>query len=332
MGPEVLSRILSDLPKKIDKNLLVGPDTSDDAAVYRLSEDLALIMTVDFFTPVVDDPYLFGQIAAANALSDVYAMGGRPLLALNVACFPNCLPVEVISGIMRGGADKVLEAGALIGGGHTVQDDEPKYGLAVVGLIHPDEVLSNATARPGDVLVLTKPLGTGIINTAIKGGLAGEEAYRAAVEQMAALNKDAASCVKEAGVSASACTDITGFGFLGHAAEMAGASKVSFLIESSAVPLLPGALEFAGMGLIPAGAYDNRRFLGEKVTFADGISQEAQDVLYDPQTSGGLLVAVDPAKAGAMIGEMHRTGVLAAGVVGRVIPADRYLIMVAQVF
>lgn len=326
MGPEVLSRILNELPKKIDENLLVGPDTSDDAAVYQLSDDLALIMTVDFFTPVVDDPYLFGQIAAANALSDIYAMGGRPLLALNVACFPNCLPVEVISGIMRGGADKVIEAGALIGGGHTVQDDEPKYGLAVIGLIHPDEVLSNATARPGDVLVLTKPLGTGIINTAIKGGLAGEEAYRAAVEQMAALNKDAAACVKEAG--ASACTDITGFGFLGHAAEMAGASKVSFLIESSAVPLLPGALEFAGMGLIPAGAYDNRRFLGEKVTFAEGSSQEMQDVLYDPQTSGGLLVAVDQARAGAMVEEMRRAGVLSAGVVGRVVPAGGHLIRV----
>lgn len=326
MGPEVLSRVLSELPKKIDENLLVGPETSDDAAVYRLSDDLALIVTVDFFTPVVDDPYLFGQIAAANALSDVYAMGGRPLLALNVACFPNCLPVEVISGIMRGGADKVLEAGALIGGGHTVQDDEPKYGLAVVGLIHPDEVLSNATARPGDVLVLTKPLGTGIINTAIKGGLAGEEAYRAAVEQMAALNKDAAACVKEAG--AGACTDITGFGFLGHAAEMAGASKVSLLIDSSKIPLLPGALEFAGMGLLPAGAYDNRRFLGEEVTFEDRIRQEVQDVLYDPQTSGGLLVAVDPAKATEMIGRMHRTGVRAARMVGRVVPPDRYLIRV----
>lgn len=326
MGPEVLSQILSVLPKKIDKNLLVGPETSDDAAVYRLSDDLAMIVTVDFFTPVVDDPYLFGQIAAANALSDVYAMGGRPLLALNVACFPNCLPVEVISEIMRGGAEKVLEAGALTCGGHTVQDDEPKYGLAVVGLVHPDEVLSNATARPGDVLVLTKPLGTGIINTASKGGLAGEEVYRAAVEQMAALNRDAAACVK--GVGAIACTDITGFGFLGHAAEMARASKVSLLINSQAVPILPGALDFAGMGLIPAGAYDNRRFLDAEVVFEDGVSQEVQDVLYDPQTSGGLLIAVDPAKAEVMIEKMHKLGIREAVVVGRAVPADRYLIKV----
>lgn len=326
MGPEVLSQILSDLPKKIDKNLLVGPETSDDAAVYKLSDELAVIVTVDFFTPVVDDPYLFGQIAAANALSDVYAMGGRPLLALNVACFPNCLPADAISAILRGGADKVMEAGALIGGGHTVQDEEPKYGLAVVGLVHPDEVLSNATARPGDVLILTKPLGTGIINTAIKGGLAGERAYRAAVEQMAALNKDAATCVKEVG--ASACTDITGFGFLGHAAEMARASKVSLLIESAKIPLLPEALDFAGMGLIPAGAYDNRRFLDGEVVFGEKVSQEMQDVLYDPQTSGGLFIAVNPAKAEKLLKKIHDMNGRETRIVGKVVPAEGYLIKV----
>ena len=326
MGPEVLSKILEDLPRKIDRNLLVGPETSDDAAVYKISGELAIIVTVDFFTPVVDDPHLFGQIAAANALSDVYAMGGRPLLALNIACFPNCLPVETISAILRGGAEKVLEAGALIGGGHTVQDDEPKYGLAVVGLAHPDEVLSNATAKPGDVLILTKPLGTGIINTAIKGGLAGEKAYRAAVEQMAALNKDAAACIKETG--ASACTDITGFSFLGHAAEMAGASKVSLLIESSKIPLLPGALDFAGMGLIPAGAYDNRRFLNGEVVFGERVSREIQDVLYDPQTSGGLLVSVNPAKAEDLLKKMHGTGLSEACLVGKVVPPEGCLINV----
>lgn len=326
MGPEVLSRILKDLPKILDKNLIVGPEKSDDAAVYKISGDLALIVTVDFFTPVVDDPYLFGQIAAANALSDIYAMGGRPLLALNVACFPGCLPVEVLSEIIRGGADKVQEAGALIGGGHTVQDDEPKYGLAVVGLVHPDAVLSNATARPGDALILTKPLGTGIINTAIKGGLAGDEVYRAAVEQMRALNRGAADCLAEAG--ASACTDITGFGFLGHAAEMAKASGVNLTIDSAAIPLLPGTLEFARMGLIPAGAYDNRRFLGEDVLFADGVAQEMQDALCDPQTSGGLLIAVDPARAGEIVESMNKNGVRDAAVVGRAVEAGGHLIKV----
>jgi selenide,water dikinase len=326
VGPEVLSNILRDLPKKIDENLLVGTETSDDAAVYKLTEDLAVIVTVDFFTPMVDDPYQFGQIAAANALSDVYAMGGRPLLALNIACFPNCLPPETASTILRGGADKVLESGALIGGGHTVQDDEPKYGLAVVGLVHPDRVLSNAGARPGDVLILTKPLGTGIINTAFKGGLAGGDAYQAAVENMVALNKDAAECLQEASVSA--CTDITGFGFLGHAAEMARASKVSLQISSQELPLLPGVLDFARMGLIPAGAYDNRRFLGNDVVFAAGVEQELQDILYDPQTSGGLLIPVKPEQAGLLIESMHQKGVVHAVVVGKVIPPQNFLIKV----
>jgi selenide,water dikinase len=326
MGPAVLADILKELPKKIDKNLLVGPETSDDAAVYRISDDLALIVTVDFFTPMVDDPYLFGQIAAANALSDIYAMGGKPLLALNVACFPNCLPREDISGILRGGADKVIEAGAVIGGGHTVQDDEPKYGLAAIGLAHPGEVLSNATARTGDLLVLTKPLGTGVINTAIKGGLAGEDAYRAAVEQMKTLNKEAALVVKEVG--AAACTDITGFGFLGHGSEMARASGVSMVIDSSSVPVLPEALAFARMGLLPAGAYDNRRFLEREVVFEPGVALEMQDILFDPQTSGGLFVAVAPDKAGEMVRKMRANGVCEATVVGRVVAAEGYRIKV----
>jgi selenide,water dikinase len=326
VGPEVLSNILHDLPIKIDENLLVGADTSDDAAVYRITEDLAIIFTVDFFTPMVDDPYQFGQIAAANALSDVYAMGGRPLLALNVFCLPNCLSPETAAGIIRGGADKVLEAGAIIGGGHTVQDEEPKYGLAVVGLVHPDRVLSNAGARPGDLLVLTKPLGSGIINTAFKGGLAEEEAFQAAVENMTALNKDAAECLKEAGISA--CTDITGFGFLGHAAEMARASKVSLQIYAQELPLLPGALDFARMGLIPAGAYDNRRFLQDDVIFAAEVEQALQDVMFDPQTSGGLLIPVKPEKAGLLLENMHQKGVAKAVVVGKVIPSQEYLIKV----
>ena len=326
MGPEVLADILRELPKRIDANLLVGPETSDDAAVYRISDEMALIVTVDFFTPMVDDPYLFGQIAAANALSDIYAMGGKPLLALNVACFPNCLPREDISGILRGGADKVIEAGALIGGGHTVQDDEPKYGLAAIGLVHPAAVLSNAAARPDDLLVLTKPLGTGVVNTAIKGGLAGEEAYRAAVEQMKMLNREAANVIKEVG--AGACTDITGFGFLGHGAEMARASGVSMIIDSSSLPLLPEALAFARMGLLPAGAYDNRRFLEREVVFEPGVALEMQDILFDPQTSGGLFIAATPERAGEMVRKMRANGVREAAVVGRVVAADGYRIKV----
>lgn len=326
MGPEDLARVLLAIPKRTDPNLLVGQDTSDDAAVYKLTDDTALIFTVDFLTPVVDDPYLFGQIAAANALSDVYAMGGRPLLALNVACLANCLPVEVIAEIMRGGAEKVLEAGALIAGGHTVQDEEPKYGLSVVGLVHPEQILSNATARAGDLLILTKPLGTGIVGTALKGGLAGADIQQAMILQMAALNKDAAECVKKVG--ASACTDITGFGFLGHSAELAGASKVSLLIDATALPLLPGALDFAGMGLIPAGAYNNRRFLGEDIAFDEEVEPSLRDVLYDPQTSGGLLVTAAPQQAERMLQEMHSRGLREAAIVGEVIPADERLITV----
>jgi len=303
----------------------VGPETSDDAAVYKITDELALILTIDFFTPVVDDPYLFGQIAAANALSDIYAMGGRPFLALNIACLPACLSPDEAAAIIRGGADVVMEAGAVIGGGHTVVDEEPKYGLAVAGFVHPAEMLTNAGARPGDLLVLTKPLGTGIAVTAYKGGLAGEELTSAAVELMRALNKKAAECAVQHG--ARACTDITGFGFLGHAAEMAAASTVTLEIFSSRLPLLPGVLDLADMGLLPAGAYENRRFLEGRVVFGEGVPRALQDVLFDPQTSGGLLVAAEPERAGKMAEEMRAAGVPAA-VVGRVLPAKESAIIV----
>ncbi|RYD05288.1 hypothetical protein N752_09955 [Desulforamulus aquiferis] len=232
--------------------MLVGLDTSDDAAVYKLNDDIATIQTVDFFTPMVDDPYLFGQIAAANALSDVYAMGGSPLLALNIVCFPACLPTEVLGEILRGGADKVSEAGAITAGGHSVQDDEPKYGLAVTGLVQPDKVYSNATARAGDLLILTKALGTGIINTGIKADMVSQEDYNRAVKTMATLNKEGARAMLEIG--ANACTDVTGFGFLGHGAEMAKASGLSLTVFSERVPILPGTKELARMGIIPGGA------------------------------------------------------------------------------
>lgn len=275
---------------------------------------------------MVDDPYLFGQIAAANSLSDIYAMGGRPLLALNIVCFPNCLPTEVLGEILRGGADKTTEAGAIIAGGHSIQDNEPKYGLAVTGLVDPQKVKSNAGALPGDILVLTKPLGTGIINTAAKGELASEESIKAAVENMAALNNRAAEVM--AGFNINACTDITGFGLLGHAAEMARAAQVSLEIWPGSVPLLPGAMDMAAMGMIPAGAYSNRDFLAGQVRLPEKVSPEMAAILYDPQTSGGLLISVPEKTHEAMLKEMKSRGIPAAAV-GRVMKKGEILIELA---
>lgn len=286
---------------------MVGLETSDDAAVYKLSDEHALILTVDFFTPVVDDPYLFGQVAAANALSDVYAMGGQPLLALNIAGFPNCLSPDILTEILRGGADKVMEAGAILAGGHTVQDDEPKYGLAVAGLVHPDRVISNAGAQPGDVIVLTKPLGTGIINTAVKGELVSREVLAIAIKTMATLNKEAARVMSEVG--ANACTDITGFGLLGHTAEMAGASNTTIVINCESIPVLPGVRELAGMGMIPAGTYSNRDYLKDKTAYSPHVSPEEQAILLDPQTSGGLLIALPEGKKDELLSGLNLAGI-----------------------
>ncbi|SCZ77188.1 selenophosphate synthase [Acidaminobacter hydrogenoformans DSM 2784] len=287
--------MLCHLPKFESDRLLVGLDTSDDAAVYKLNEETALIQTLDFFTPIVDDPYMFGQIAAANALSDVYAMGGTPLIALNIVAFPNCLPIEVLGEILRGGADKVKEAGALLVGGHSIEDNEPKYGLSVTGTVHPDRVLANATAKPGDVLILTKPVGVGILNTCIKEELLEQGLVDEAIRVMATLNKVAGELMMEVG--ANSCTDITGFGLIGHALEMAEGSKVSIELESHVVPVMEGALENAEMGLVPAGAYKNRDYAGERVWIDTSITEAMVDVLYDPQTSGGLLISLEPDKA-----------------------------------
>ena len=328
MGPAALSQVLRQLPKSEDPNLLVGLDTSDDAAVYKMSEEMALIQTIDFFTPVVDDPYLFGQVSAANALSDIYAMGGSPLLALNIVCFPDCLPREVLLQILLGGADKVREAGAVIAGGHTVSDDEPKYGLAVTGLVHPKEVITNAGARPGDLLVLTKPLGTGIISTALKADMIMEEVYGKFVASMVALNREPSLVMKEAG--AHACTDVTGFGLLGHAAEMAQASGVSLILHQGEIPLLPQVGDLAAMGIIPAGAYNNRDYLEDKVVFDPGITQAEQAILFDPQTSGGLFIAVRAEKAGMLVNRLSRHGAGEARVVGQVIKRDGVLINVRK--
>lgn len=280
--------MLSKLPKMNDKNLIVGIDTSDDAAVYKLNDEMATIQTLDFFTPIVDDPYTFGQIAAANSLSDVYAMGGKPIVALNIACFPNCLNMNILGEILRGGADKVLEAGAVIVGGHTVQDDEPKYGLSVTGIVHPDKVLKNYGAETGDILILTKPIGLGIINTAIKAKIASKEAYEKAVKVMAYLNKYAGEIITDYNITS--CTDITGFSLIGHAYEMAEPSKKTFRIFKDAIPFIKEAKEYASMGLIPAGCYENKRYLEGKYLLKN-VESWMEDILFDPQTSGGLLIS-----------------------------------------
>ena len=263
----------------------------DDAGVYLLTPDIALVQTVDFFTPMVDDPYTFGQVAAANSLSDVYAMGAKPLTALNVTTFPvNDMDLGILREILAGGADKLKEAGALLMGGHTVEDDVPKFGLAVTGTVHPDEVWANRGAKPGDKLILTKPIGVGIISTAIKGELASPEEEQAAVKTMITLNKAAADAAQ--GLEVHACTDITGFGLLGHAKEMVDGSQVSFVIDWSKVPVLNGTREYAAMGVVPGGAWRNLQYIAEQVVWKGNIGAEDRDILCDPQTSGGLLLAM----------------------------------------
>ena len=280
----------------------MGIDTSDDAGVYLLNEETALIQTLDFFTPIVDDPYLFGQIAAANSLSDVYAMGGKPLTAMNIVAFPACkLPAEVLLAILSGGQQKIAEAGAVMVGGHTIDDDDPKYGLSVTGIAHPKKILTNAGAQPGDALILTKAIGTGVLYTAMRAGLF-PSGVAAAAQSMAQLNRYAAEVMARYPVHA--CTDITGFGLLGHAYEMAAASAVDMEIDSLRVPLLPEATAAAGMGLIPAGAYANREYL-KQIMFGAAVPVVLQDLLFDPQTSGGLLISVPADQADAILQDMQ---------------------------
>lgn len=311
-----------------DPNLLVGSSTCDDAAVYRLNRETAIVQTVDYFTPVVDDPYTFGQVAATNALSDIYAMGAKPLLALNIIGFPaKVLPLDILVDIMRGGDDKVREAGAIVAGGHTIEDHEPKYGLAVTGLVHPDRVITNSGACHGDSLILTKPLGIGIITTGIKGGLADEPAYRAAVDLMVSLNDRAAEVMTEMGVHA--CTDITGFGLLGHLYEMVVASRVGACIYLGKVPVLEPARALAAMGMIPAGAYRNLDYLEKWLRWDSHIDQMNRLILADPQTSGGLLIAVPAEKADTTVNDLLSAGV--AGVrIGEIIQSEEPLIYVSK--
>src|SRR5262245_6680460 len=281
MGPAALAQVLRSLTLLSSPNVLVGLGVPDDAAVYRIADDLALVQTVDFFPPIVDDPYIFGAIAAANALSDIYAMGGRPILALAIAAFPEDLPAPVIGAILQGGADKVAEAGAVVAGGHTVIDKEPKYGLCVTGLVHPDRITAKAHASPGDVLLLTKPLGTGVITTAHKRGAVADEHLQAAVASMTRLNRRSAEIVAAAGVHSA--TDITGYGLLGHAAELARNSGVGLAIVLDRVPLLPGALDYARRGIFPGGLVRNREFLlnGNYVRLAVGLDDAHTQLLFD---------------------------------------------------
>lgn len=299
--------------------MLVGLETFDDAAVIRLDAATAIVQTVDFFTPIVDDPYAFGQIAAANALSDIYAMGAEPLSAMNIIAFPTCLGTDVLAKILQGGQSKVAEAGAVLVGGHSIEDKEPKYGLAVTGIIDPARMITNAGAKPGDKLILTKPLGTGIVTTASKGGLATPSEVEKMVTVMATLNKKAAAVMQETVVNA--CTDITGFGLLGHAHELAAASGVSLRLSAGKIPILAAAKTYAAMGMIPAGAYANRDYLAKHVRFAAAVGAVAQDILFDPQTSGGLLISLpDQAASAAMT--MLREGGTDAAIIGEIVDGE----------
>lgn len=302
VGAGVLAQLLEGLQVHSDPRLLVGFDKSDDASVYQLSPELALVQTVDFFPPIADDPYIFGQIAAANALSDVYAMGGEPKLCLNILCVPQNMPQHAVHNLLRGGYDKVYEAGALITGGHSILDPEPKYGLCVTGFVHPDRVLANSGARPGDVLLLTKPLGVGILTTAAKAELASPEGRALALKLMTTLNKGARDCMVKYRVHA--CTDVTGFGLLGHAFEMAQGSGAALTLWPGDMDLIPEAVALAREGILPEGMYRNRTFAGPGVDPGE-IPLCVQDVLYDPQTAGGLLMAVDPLDADALLAELR---------------------------
>ncbi len=317
LRPQALEEILAALPPAMDADVLVGTDTADDAAVYRVSDEIAIVQTVDFFTPIVDDPYMFGAISAANSLSDIYAMGARPLFALNIVGFPDKrLPLWVLEEILRGAHDKAAEAGISIIGGHTVEDVEPKFGLAVTGIVHPDHVIPNSAALPGDALILTKPLGVGIISTAVKSGLADESIAREAGELMATLNRSACEAMVEVG--ANACTDITGFGLLGHLREMAAGSQVDVTLSASAVPTLPAAWDLAGAGAVPGGTLNNLTYVSDHVTFAPAISRVEQLILADAQTSGGLLISLPESRVDDLLAALQLRGVQAAARIGQV--------------
>jgi len=308
-------QVLHSLPKFDHADLIVGTETSDDAGVFRVRSDLAIVNTVDFFTPIVDDPYVFGQVAATNALSDVYAMGAEPRTALNIVCFPRGkMDIAVMGEILKGGADKVKEAGAVVVGGHSIIDEEIKYGMAITGVIHPDKVIRNVGVQEGDALVLTKPLGTGIITTALKRGKAPKESVQAAVTSMTTLNKTASAIMRNYPVHA--CSDVTGYGLLGHGLEMASGSSVTLILESAKLPLLHRAPRLGEKGYITGGCKRNRDYLQDKVTIDKSIRAGLVEVAFDPQTSGGLLIALAQKYAPKLVEELQASGVKAATAIG----------------
>ncbi len=304
VGAGTLARMLDGFKTLEDPRLIVGYDKSDDASVYVIDSETALISTTDFFPPIVDDPYLFGQIAAANALSDVYAMGGEPRLALNVLCLPEKMDKDTVHEILRGGYDKAYEAGAIITGGHTINGAEPIYGLAVSGFVHPDRVLINSNARPGDVLILTKKLGVGILTTASKADLVSDSTMECVYRQMATLNKAARDIIVKYPVNS--CTDVTGFSLMGHSYEMSQGSNCTIHIEAMKVPYFEDAYEMAQMGFIPAGAYRNREYVGDHVQISEEVTLAMTDILFDPQTSGGLLISVPKEQASGLLEELQQ--------------------------
>ena len=324
IGPEVLSDVLSTLPSVEDKNLIVGFDKSDDAAVYKLTDEIALIQTLDFFTPMVDDPYIFGQIAAANSLSDVYAMGGTPKTAMNIVCFPEKMDINILGEVLRGGAEKVAEAGAVLSGGHSIHDPEIKYGLSVTGIAHPDKILKNHGCQNGDILICTKKLGTGIVTTASKVGLASENALNTSIKNMTTLNKYAGEILIKYPVTA--CTDITGFGFLGHAYEMASNSNKTLIFEKDFIPFIEEAKEYAQDFLITTGGQKNRNFVGNNVDFQN-VPLWLQEILFDPQTSGGLLFSIPAQYVGNIMKEFSIAKVDAV-IIGSVVEKEKKFIIV----
>lgn len=313
LGPAALQRILEKVPKKEDKNLLIGYESKDDAAVYQVSEDLAMVHTLDFFPPMIEDPYLFGKIAATNALSDIFAMGGKVTTALNIVCFPETADMNLLGEIIRGGTEKVHEAGGVLAGGHSIIDTDVKYGLSVTGTVHPDKIYSNAGGRPGDILILTKPLGVGIICTANRVKEASEEAMDKVLKSMTLLNKYAAECLEKYEIHG--CTDVTGFGFLGHLSEMLGEEK-SAVIDSGKVPYFSEARQYAEEFLLTAAGQRNRNFIGDEVEFQrEDFAME--EILFDPQTSGGLLVAVSKETGSLLLHDLKEAG-LDAAMVGEI--------------
>jgi selenide,water dikinase len=323
LPPHDLAAALATLPSQsFSKNLLVGFDTSDDAGVFKISEDLALVQTVDFFTPIADDPATFGRIAANNSLNDVYAMGGIPLTALSVTCYPRDEDMGVLAEIMRGGMEALHAEGVVVLGGHSVDDKEIKFGYAVTGTIDPKRVVKNGGARAGDVLILTKPIGTGVISTGVKFGKAGEESIKAAIDVMTTSARAASKVMQEIG--ANACTDVTGFSLMGHGYEMAKASEVTLKINSADVPLLPGVLDLIGQKMVTRGDKNNRLYVGDTVRIAESVSREMQSALFDPQTAGGLLISMEREKAARFIGEVP-----GAKVIGEVAAFKEFLIEVS---